>query len=777
MSLAPGTRLGPYELVDLMGVGGMGEVYRARDVRLGRDVALKTLPSSFAAAPQALQRFQRESRALSALSHPNVCQVFDIGCQGDVHFIVMECLEGQTLKEIIRPQPLALSTIIQCALQIASALQISHAAGIIHRDIKPANIFITRLGVAKLLDFGLAKFEQTAAAPDRLDDQTLTISDLTMRGVPVGTIAYMSPEQARGVPVDSRTDLFSFGAVLYEMAAACRAFPGNSTAEIFASILHADPVPPSRLNPVIPKEFDHIVARLVEKAPEARYPDAGELIAALKRLSYSFSSPPEIVLSPSASQPATTTPERLQSLAVLPLLDLSANPSQDYFVDGLTEALISALARLGGIRVISRTSAMCYKNTRKSVALIAQELSVDAVMEGSVLRSGERLRLTCRLIDPRTEECLWTDTFDRSLRDILSLHDDINHAIASGIRDRIQQHSATPIRPPRKNDPESYDSYLRGRYFWNKRNESSLKKAIECFQHALDLDPLYAPAYTGIADSYFYLGYSFGRMDPNDAMPRARAAALRALELDSHLADAHCSLGLVQAHYDWDWASAESNYQRAIALNPSLSTAHHLYSLLLSAFHRNDESLAHIHAALQSDPLSLPINNFVGMMYFAVRRYDPAIAALRKTVEMAPGFGLAHSVLGAALEIKGLNDQAAQEYLTALTVGHHSPEECDAIRRAYLKRGIAGLHEEDLNHCLRRWDGWHGLTFDIGALYAGTGRITESLDWLERACESRSGRLAWLNSGTAFSRIPQYFDNLRSEPRFVRILERVHLPV
>lgn len=776
MPLVRGTKLGPYEIVSPLGEGGMGEVYRARDLRLGRDVAVKVLASSFAAAPQALQRFQREARAISALSHPNICMVFDVGCQDGIHFIVMEFLEGQTLREVIGSRPLALSSIIQWGIQVSSALEIAHDTGIVHRDIKPANVFITRQGIAKLLDFGLAKFEKAATAPDTLDDQTLTASELTMRGVPIGTIAYMSPEQAEGLPVDSRSDLFSLGAVLYEMATACRAFPGNSSAEVFAAILHGVPQQPSRLNPAIPREFDRVLDRLLEKSPEARYSNVRELVAALRILSDLRSFSPEILPSPSPAQPAAKR-ERLQSLAVLPLLDLSPDPSQDYFVDGLTEALITAVARLGGIRVISRTSSMCYKNTRKSVPHIAQELNVDAILEGSVLRSGERLRLTCRLIDPRTEDCLWTESFDRNLRDILSLHDDITLAIASGIRTRIQEYSSSAVQLPRKINPESYDSYLRGRYFWNKRNEPNLKKAIECFQHALDIDPLYAPAYTGIADSYFFLGYSFGRMDPNDAMPRAKAAALRALELDPYLAEAYCSIGLVQNIYDWDWASAEANIRRALVLNPSLGIAHHFYAQHLSAFRRSEESLAHIYTALRDDPLSLPINNFVGLMHFAARQYDPAIAALRKTLEMDPKFGLAHSALGAALEAKGLHEEAAEEYLTALIVGNHSREECYAIRSAYEQRGLPGLHEEDLSQCLRRWDGWHGLTFDIGALHAGMGRISGSLDWLERACDARGGRLIWLNSGTAAARIAQYFDNLRTEPRFLRILDSVHLPL
>jgi len=772
MPFASGLRLGPYEIVALLGAGGMGEVYRARDLRLGREVAVKVLPATFASDSNALARFQREARAISSLSHPHICSLFDIGCENDTHFLVMEFLEGQTLREVIGARPLPFSSILELGLQIVSALQAAHARGIIHRDIKPANIFITRSGSVKLLDFGLAKFEQPSSLASG-NDLTLTDTQLTMHGVPVGTVAYMSPEQAQGLPATFHSDLFSFGAVLYEMSTACRAFPGNSTAEIFAAILHSAPIPACRLNPALPREFDRVLSRLLEKAPEARYSSVREITAALQVFSGSYSASRNVSISPSSPPPA---PQQLHSLAVLPLADLSLQPGQDYFVDGFTEALITAVARLGGLRVISRTSSMCYRNTDKSLPVIAQELNVDALLEGSVLRSGDRIRLTCRLVDPRNDDLLWSDTFDRDLRDVIALHDDITHSIASSIRARIQDRSPSGLTPPRHVHPEAYDSYLRGRFFWNKRNESSLKKALECFQHALDLDPLYAPAYTGVADSYFYLGYSFGRMDPNDAMPKARAAALRALDLDSHLAEAHCSLALVQSVYEWDWASAEASYSRSLALNPGFGTAHHFYSVQLSSLGRHEDSLRHIHLALQSDPLSIPINNFVGMMHFAARQYELAVTATHKTLEMDANFGLAHSVLGASLEAQGRADEAAAEYVTSLVVGRHDPAECESIRRAYEQGGLRGLHEVDLRHSLRRWNGWHGLAFDIAAQHAILDHRSDSLDWLERCLAARSGLLLWLNSGTTFSRAAQYFDNLRGEPRFLRLLQELRFP-
>jgi serine/threonine protein kinase len=777
--LASGTRLGPYEIRRLLGAGGMGEVYCACDPRLGREVAIKVLGTNFVSSESAVERFRREAKAISTLSHPNVCMLFDVGCEDSTHYIVMELLDGQTLKDAIESQTLPFSSVLTWGIQVCSALESSHRTGIVHRDIKPANIFITRDGNTKLLDFGLAKFVSPPTA-ETVDDPTVTAYELTTRGIPIGTVTYMSPEQARGLPATPQSDLFSLGAVLYEMATSCRAFPGTSAAEIFAAILASTPIAPSRVNPLIPNEFDSVVARLLEKSPEARYTTARDLSTALQSLS--LRTPFPAIQFPHSNAPKSPTdksplPSRIKSLAVLPLADLSPDTANDYFADGLTEALITAVARLGGVRVISRTSSLCYKNKRKSIPAIAQELNVDAIVEGSFLRTSDHLRLTCRLMDPRTEESLWSETFDRSMRDILSLQDDITNAIATGVRARIQGSPQITAATIRSINPEAYDAYLRGRFFWNKRNEANLKKAIECFELVLRLDPHYAPAYAGIADSYFYLGYSFGRMNPNDAMPRAKTAAFRALELDPESADAHTSLGLIQVAFDWDWIAAENNIRRALSLNPSLALAHHFYAVLCSGLRRNDEAIAHIQAALQSDPLSLPINNFVGIVHFGARQYDQSIAASRKTLELEPRFGLTRAVLGAALEAKGEIEEAAEEYLISLSVGQHDSAECEAVRIAYRTGGIRALHEEDLRQSIRRWDGWHAHSFDIASLAAGLGHISDAQDWLDRAYQAHSGRLIWLNAGTPHARIAQYFDNMRQSPQFQSLLRNLNLPL
>jgi serine/threonine protein kinase/tetratricopeptide (TPR) repeat protein len=753
-----------------LGAGGMGDVYRARDVRLDREVAVKVLKPNISADLQGLQRFEREARAVASLNHPNICTLYDLGEQDGIRFIVMELLEGRTLKDVLSSGSPGLAMLIRWGMQVSSALQAAHSRGIVHRDVKPGNIFIQQDGTAKLLDFGLAKFLESA------DDETTAVENdatttATLHGVALGTVPYMSPEQARGEPATPKSDLFSFGSVLYEMATGRRAFPGSCTAELLAAILDSTPITPSRQNPELPVALDRIIERLLEKSPEARFGNAQELAAALAAVSQA-----RVEVQRAPEQPMHQ-PDQLQSLAVLPLIDLSPDGREDYFADGLTETLITTIARLGKVRVISRTSAMCYKNSKKPLPVIAQELGVKSILEGSVLRSGHRCRIHCRLIDPRTEDPLWSEIFDHDLGDILAVHDDLTHAIASHLRTHVIDHSK-PTQFIRRNvNPESYDLWLRGRYFWNKRSEPNLRRAIDCFQHALDLDPTYAPAWTGISDSYFYLGYSFGHMKPHDAMPKAKAAALRALELDPHLGDAHTSLGILKFVYEWDHAPAETSIKRALELSPGYSHAHHFYALFLAAHLRMEEAVRQIYAALESDPLSLPINNFVGLTHFAARQYKQAAAAARKTVDMDPSFGLARAVLGASLEAQGMFEDAAKEYLASLEAGKRTVEEIETIRKGYLDKGMEGFHREDLKHMLRRWDGWHATMTDIAALQAELGQVSESLDLLEAACDLRSGRLIWLRAGAAACRVAHHFDDLLAEPRFARILERVGLPL
>jgi serine/threonine protein kinase len=768
MALRPGTKLGPYAILAPLGAGGMGDVYRARDTRLDREVAVKVVNPDLSADPQGRQRFKREARAIASLNHPNICTLYDFGEHDGVHFIVMELLDGNTLKDVLDSGKPDLASLIRWGTQVASALHAAHARGIIHRDVKPGNIFIKRDGAAKLLDFGLARFLDVEVGGDASKGDATTA--MTLHGVPLGTVPYMSPEQARGELATPQSDLFSFGSVLYEMATGRRAFSGSSTVETLAAILDATPITPSRLNPALPGALDRIIETLLEKAPEARYGNAHELAAALDAV------PTVRVELRSTPDEPTQQPERPQSIAVLPLIDLSADGREDYFADGLTETLIMAIAKLGKVRVISRTSAMCYKNTKKALPAIAQELGVNSILEGSVLRSGQRCRIQCRLVDPRTEDPVWSESFDHDLGDILAVYEDLTQAIASRLRTYVIDHSRSSQNIRRNVNAESYDLWLRGRYFWNKRNEPNLRKAIDCFQQALDLDPNYAPAWAGISDSYFYLGYSFGHMKPDDAMPKARAAALKAVELDPHLADAHVSLGIIKYMYDWDHAAAEASLKRGLDLNPSFSHGHHFYSLFLAAHLRTEEAVRHAYAALQIDPLSLPINNFVGLVHFAARQYEQAAAASRKTVEMDPNFGLAHAVLGGSLESQGKFEDAAKAYLASLEAGKRTAEEIEAIRKGYAENGMRGFHLEDLRHMLRRWDGWHGTMCDIAGLHAGLGHIPESLDLLEAACDLRSGRLLWLRVGTPSSRIAHHYDHLLAEPRFLRILERVGVP-
>lgn len=466
-----------------------------------------------------------------------------------------------------------------------------------------------------------------------------------------------------------------------------------------------------------------------------------------------------------------------QSVAVLPLRDLSKHGEDDYFADGLTEALITALAKLGGFQVVSRTSAMLYKSNTKSIPIVAQELGVDAVVEGSVIRTADRVRVATQMIDARSDKLIWSETYDRDLGDILALQNDVSSAVAASIRANITAGSRTRAPKTRRVNPESYDLYLRGRFYWNKRTAENLRKAIGFFQEALDLDPLYAPAYAGIADSYCYLGYSFGRMEPRDAMPKAKAAAERALEIDSQLAEAYCSSAMIRLFYDWDWPGAEKHFERAIQLNPSYGVAYHFFSLLLGALWRNDESIGIIQRGIGVDPLSLPINTFAGLVYFAARDFDRALLSLQKTIEMDPTYPLSHSVLGSALEAKGLHDQAVDQYVRAKQLSGHSGEETVALQEAFALGGIQAFHEKDLAFAMEQRTGWHQELFVIATLCAAVGRKDEAMEWLERAYEARSGTIIWINMGSAATRSAHFFDNMRSDARFQDLMRRLQLPL
>jgi eukaryotic-like serine/threonine-protein kinase len=767
MSLGPGSRLGRYELLAPIGAGGMGEVFRAQDTRLGRRVAVKVLNQEFARDHDMRQRFEREARAVAALSHPNILAIHDVGEDQGVLYAVMELLEGETLRRRLKTGAMPVGAVHTVALQIARGLAAAHEQGVVHRDLKPENVFLEARGTVKILDFGLARIDPAGRSTD---DET-RLAHRTRAGLILGTTQYMSPEQVRGLDTDHRTDIFSFGIVLHEMLWREHPFAGPSLADVVSAILREEVPQRPQAESGPAAALDRIMRRCLQKRPEERFPSAAALVLALE------GAEPEAVtgqLSVELVSPVTTPHETRPTVAVLPFTDMSADRDLEYLCDGIAEEIINALMKVSGIRVTARTSAFRFKGAAEDIRTVGQALNASAVLEGSVRSAGNRLRIATQLINTEDGYQLWSERFDRTMDDVFAVQDEIAREVTNALQLTLSSGASRLLGAGRTDDPEAYTLYLKGRHFWSKRTEEGLRKSETCFISAIDRDPRFANAHAGLAETYVTLGL-YGVVDPREAMPKARAEAQSALDLFPTSPGALATLGCVKAVHDWAWSDAEFCFRQAIEVAREAPSAHHWYAInFLVPLGRFAEADAHLRQALEADPLSAPISASFGLRSYFAHAYEPAVEELSATLAFEGTFAAAHLFSGLSLVELGRSEEAIAAIATAMRLSGASPEMHAAMGYACARAGQTSRAHDALDTLTALAAQRYVSPSLFAQIHAGLGETDAALDRLEQARDGRAADLAWMA-------VRPVFDRLRHEARFRAVqrsmrLEHVSLP-
>lgn len=736
-----GKTISHYRVLEKLGQGAMGAVYKALDLKLDRPVAIKFLAPGFTSDLKA--RFAGEAKAASALDHTNICTIyeFDETPDGEM-FIVMAYCPGENLRARLKGGTLPLEEAISIAFQVAQGLVMAHSMGVLHRDVKPANLMLTPNGV-KIVDFGVAKL---LAGKDRTD-----------AGAILGTIPYMSPEQLNAKPVDARTDIWSWGAVAYEMLAGRQPFQGESELSTAELILKQEPLPLTHFRPDIPEDLDAIIMQSLQKRPEDRPQTAHELVQAMRPLTLGSG------MAAATAESVVQTP----SIAVLPFVNLSPEPDSEYFSDGLTEELIHALSQLHNLRVVSRTSAFEFKAKPQSVRRIGAQLKVTKVVEGSVRKLGQRLRVSAQLVSTSDGYCLWSQRFDREIKDVFEIQDEIANQITEALKTRLSQDAQPILLKRRTENVEAYDLYLRGRFQWNKRSGEGLQRSLEYFELALAQDPGYAPAYSGIADYHIAVA-SWGLATPTDAWPKAKEAAERALAIDDTLAEAHASMGTIHMWYEWNWSAAEQDFRRAIDLNPGHPNAHVQYNLLFLQTGRFGEAEREIRTALATDPLSIRINSYLAGLFHYRGEYDRSLEQCGRALELDPKDIELHIVLALNYEQKGMYKDAIRELEQARELSDNNPLILGPLGSCYAAAGDHARARSSLAELDRASQITYVAPITWVMIYLGLREFDRAFEWLEKAAQVRDVLICYLGVGPIY-------ECIRSDPRYTDLVRRIGL--